>query len=207
MSGDSWMSSAVQVELFAEDQGHEAFIRAVLHRIAREKGQRIELQVRSARGGHGRAIAEFSLYQKTLLRGRGAAGLPLPDFIVVAIDANCQRFQAARSGVLGAVELSLQPRVVPACPDPHVEVWYLADPVGFRRAVGSTPRVGKKKCERDRYKNILSRAVSDAGHPTTLGGIEFARAVVEEMDFFAAGKFSPSLKHFLGEVSGRIAAP
>jgi hypothetical protein len=67
--------------------------------------------------------------------------------------------------------------------------------------VGVTPVVAQEKCERDYYKSVLAKAVIDAGHPPTLGGIEFAPELIEAMDFFRAGKTDNSLKHFLGELN------
>ena len=37
----------------------------------------------------------------------------------------------------------------------------------------------------------------EAGYPPTLGGIEFAREIVQVMDLFRAGKADRSLKHFI----------
>lgn len=60
------MSNQVIVDLFVEDRAYESFLEPLLMRIAREQDQDIEMEirVRSARGGYGRAIAEFELYQK-----------------------------------------------------------------------------------------------------------------------------------------------
>ena len=91
-----------------------------------------------------------------------------------------------------------------ACPDPHVERWYLADPTSFATVVGIRPEVGRKKCERGHYKAILSRAVVEAGHPPTLGGFEFAREIVDVMNLYRAAKAESSLKHFLDEMTARL---
>jgi hypothetical protein len=123
----------------------------------------------------------------------------IPDLLVVAIDANCLGFTAARQGVARHIEDAFRQGSVIACPDPHVERWYMADPQSFHRVVGVTPRLGKRKCERDVYKQVLAKAVTDAGHPPTLGGIEFAWELVEAMDWFKAGKREPSFKHFLDD--------
>lgn len=91
-----------------------------------------------------------------------------------------------------------------ACPDPHVERWYLADPESFKEVVGHQPTIGKKKCVRDYYKNALANAVRKAGHPATLGGIEFAQELVERMDLYRAGKNERSLKAFVDDLRGRL---
>jgi hypothetical protein len=53
-----------RVAVFAEDRGHEEFLRAVLERLADEFGHDLEIRVQSARGGHPRALSELSLFQK-----------------------------------------------------------------------------------------------------------------------------------------------
>ena len=58
------MSSLVTVELFAEDRAHEALLRPLIRRVCDEEGKPAEVRVRSARGGHGRAISEFEAYQQ-----------------------------------------------------------------------------------------------------------------------------------------------
>lgn len=39
----------------------------------------------------------------------------------------------------------------------------------------------------------------DAGYPPTLGGIEFAREIVQAMDLYRAKKTDRSLKHFIDD--------
>lgn len=68
------------------------------------------------------------------------------------------------------------------------------------------PKVGRKKCERHRYKTVLARAIVEAGHPPTLGGIEFAREIVEAMDLYRAGRAEASLKHFVDVAIARLRA-
>lgn len=195
------MSDSITIDLFAEDVGHEGLLGPLVARIAKERGKTAVLRVRSARGGHGRAISEFKAYQNAVIQGIGGG---LPDLMVVAIDANCRAFSAARKAVMDSVRPELQHICVAACPDPHIERWYLADLQAFHRVVGITPIVPKDKCERDFYKHILARAVTDAGHPPTLGGIEFARELAEAMDLFQAGRSDSSLKHFVDELTGKL---
>ena len=159
-------------------------------------------RVRSARGGHARAIAEFKLYQD--LVEKSAVGGAHPDLLVVAIDGNCTTFAKKRAEIRSAAKAAFSGRVVVACPDPHVERWYLADPDSFRSVVGHRPTLGKKKCVRDHYKSALAKAVRQAGHPATLGGIEFARELVDAMDFYRAGRVDRSLKAFVDDLRGRL---
>lgn len=189
------MNKMLAVDLFAEDKAHEEFIKAMLLRLARLSDLGIRLAVRSARGGHGRAISEFDTYQTGVLKG--IAGLVLPDLVCVAIDANCKSFAAVSKSISQHTKPEFKNRVLIACPDPHIERWYLADPACFFKVVGVRPKVGRRKCERDLYKRVLSDAVRDGSNPSTLGGIEFAEEIVNEMDLYRAGKNEPSLKHFL----------
>jgi hypothetical protein len=192
------------IDLFVEDRGHEDFLTPLLERLGREHEREVEVRARSARGGHGRAITELGLYQRRVIKLGGGA---MPDLLVVAIDANCSSFTAARNQVAGALLEGFRERAIHACPDPHIERWYLADLEAFHAVVGVTPSVGKQKCERGVYKGILARAVVDGGHPATLGGLEFARELAEAQDYFRAGKADSSLKHFLDEAVSRFKAP
>jgi hypothetical protein len=196
------MSSPLTADLFAEDRAHEELLRPLLARMGREQQVDLRLRVRSARGGHSRALKELALYQQSVLKGVG--GTTLPDLLIVAIDGNCQTFHEARALINGHLDERFRDRTVHACPDPHVERWYLADLEAFHRVVGITPSVGKPKCQRDVYKRVLAQAVADAGHPPTLGGIEFARELAEALDYFRAGKADNSLKHFLDEAASRL---
>ena len=170
-----------------------------MRRVAGEIGVRVEIQVRSARGGHPRALEELQFYQ------RGVLGLSLdlryPDVLIAAIDANCDPYAAARK----KIESSLSPEFLPitavACPEPHIERWYMADPASFAQVVGKAPRQEKRKCDRNRYKKLLAESVRAAGHPALLGGIEFASEIVTAMDLYRAGKRERSLKHFMDEVT------
>jgi hypothetical protein len=194
------MNSCLRVDIFVEDRAHEYFIRALVLRVAREEARSIEIQIRSATGGHGRAIGELKRYQALLDKGV----LAIPGLIVVGIDANCDSFSAKRKGILGAVSPMRRSSVVVACPDPHVERWYMADAESFHRIVGSTPRVNQKKCERDAYKTALADAVKQGGHPPTLSGVEFAEELAEAMDFSVAGKVDRSFAGFIEDLRSAV---
>lgn len=192
------MSSPVTVDIFVEDHAHEAFLVPMLQRIAREENLVVSPRVRSARGGHGRAIAELKLYQQ-VVEG-GTPGFAPPDLLLAGIDGNCSAFAKAKKAIEGATHAPFSDRLVVACPDPHVERWYLADPESFQGVVGHRPTIAKKKCVRNYYKDALAKVVSKAGHPATLGGIEFAQELVERMDLYRAGKNDRSLKVFVDDL-------
>lgn len=81
------MSDALTAELFGEDAAHEAFLVPFVKRMAAEQGVVLEPRVRSAVGGHARALHELDLFQKLVLSGHSR----MPDLVVVCIDANCNK--------------------------------------------------------------------------------------------------------------------
>jgi hypothetical protein len=196
------MAKPLVVDLFAEDYAHEAFLSAMIRRIALTEDRPVALRTRWARGGHGRALAELAVYQR--MAQKGQAGLGLPDVLVVVIDANCQTVNKARKTVEAKIEHPFKDRTVVACPDPHVERWFLADPASFAQVVGGRPKVGRRKCQQDVYKRILKKAIVDAGHPVSLGGAEFAEEIVNAMDLYRAGKGEKSLKLFVDAFTGYL---
>ena len=119
------MSSALPIDLFVEDRAHEALLDPLIRRIASEFGVDVVIRVRSARGGHGRAITEFRTYQEFLKKG---ASLDRPPaLIVVGIDGNCGTFAKKTQEIQQETRPAFKNRVVAACPDPHIERWFLAD--------------------------------------------------------------------------------
>ena len=188
------------IDLFVEDSAHAEFLKPMLNRVADEEGVEVRTRVISARGGHGRAIKEFEYYQHTKDKLEREPG----DLVVVAIDGNCSTFAKVREEILKSTTPALIDQLVVACPDPHVERWYLADPKSFEVVVGYRPRITPDKCERDHYKHLLSEAIRKAGHPAPLGGIEFAPELVEEMDLYKAGKSNSSLKAFLDDLRAKL---
>ncbi|MBI4568595.1 MAG: hypothetical protein HY719_09365 [Planctomycetes bacterium] len=196
------MSSPVAVDIFVEDRAHEAFLVPMLQRIARDENVAVSSQVRSARGGHGPVIAALKLYQ--LVVAKGALGFAPPDLLIVGIDGNCSTFAMAKKTIQKATTAPFSDRLVVACPNPHVERWYLADPESFKEVVGIRPAIAKKKCARDYYKHALANAVRKAGHPATLGGIEFAQELVDGMCLYRAGKNERSLKAFMDDLRDKM---
>ncbi len=193
------MGERRRIHLFGEDIAHERFISALLERIATEENVEIHISSGNAQGGHGRALAELKTHQRAVVVGGG-----IPDLLVVAIDANCQPWTKAKAEIVAAVNTESFPAHALAIPDPHVERWYIADPLALRTALETHVTLERRKCEREEYKRVLVSALREAGHPVTLGGAEFAREIVEEMDFFRAGKNEPSLKHFLDQARGAV---
>ncbi len=195
------MSRSLVVEVFAEDAAHEAFLGPFIRRMATEEGASADVRVRSSVGGHGRAMSEFDLFQKAVMRHH----LATPDLVVICIDANCKKYAQAHRDIEAHAIPSLREYMVIACPDPHIERWYMADPEGFALVVGATPPTRQRKCGRDVYKALLRNTIHQAGHLAPLGGIEFAPELIERMDLFRAGKNDKSLKAFADELKGALA--
>ena len=159
------MSNRVVVDLFAEDSAHAEFLKPLLYRVAHEEGVEVYTRVISARGGHGTAIKEFKRYQ----HAKDKLDREPATLVVVAIDGNCSTFAKVREEIQNSTIRTLIDQLVVACPDPHIERWYLADPKSFEAVVGYRPKITPNKCERDYYKQVLSEAILKGGHPALLG--------------------------------------
>lgn len=77
--------------------------------------------------------SELKLYQQSVIEG---VGLPIPDLLVVAIDANGKKFVEAQRTIYDALEECFRHRTIKATPDPHVERRLLADLQAFVKVVG-----------------------------------------------------------------------
>lgn len=184
------MAEPRRVVILCEDVAHERLLGAFVRRLAREMTHRVYVRSVSARGGRGRAMSELS----------GVQRMVQADLLVVGIDANCQNWTQVRSEIERRIDKSRFPAWAVACPDPHIEQWYLADPQGLQRTLGLSVSLGKAKCQRDYYKHLLHKSLADAGHVVTLGGPEFASEIVDATDLYRAGRNEPSLKHWLDDV-------
>ena len=196
------MSKPVPIDLFVEDRAHEELLKPLITRIGEEEQVRVQVSVRTARGGHARALSEFRIYQRAAAAATFSG--QLAELVVVGIDGNCSTFANARDRIQQATEPIFTDRLVVACPDPHIERWYLADPQSFSIVVGDQPKVGTRKCARDHYKQILADSIQRAGHPPTLGGIEFASELAAAMNLYRAGRNANSLRIFLNDLRARL---
>ncbi len=194
------MASGV-VQLFCEDSGHERFLRPLIQRVAQEERVHVDLSVGSARGGIGRALAEFVLFQRML---RHAIHNRRPDLLVLVVDANCTGWNERRRELQEAIDLGLFPRAVVGVPDPHVERWCIADPLAFQAVVGTPPPPDPGKCERDLYKRLLANALDRAEIPVLTGPTEIAPDLVEGMDWTTIDRNCPSLAHLVSDLRSQI---
>ncbi len=195
------MAERPRVTLFCEDRDHEQFVRALVGRLAKDVGLRPVVQAPSARGGHGRALAEFELWQKSFL-GQSQHGVP--DLLVLVIDSNCSAWSGVRKQLAEAIDETVIPLYAVGCPDPHVERWYIADPEAFQQVVGVPPAKDLGKCERHVYKRLVHEAVEAAGMPLLTGTADLAPDLVDSMDLYRAGKNQASLGHFIADLRSAL---
>jgi hypothetical protein len=90
--------------------------------------------------------------------------------------------------------------MVCAIPDPHIERWLLLDSAAFKSIFGRGCKAPDQKCERDRYKRLLSEAVQATGVVPPLGGIEYAEDIVTAMDLGKMENTNASLGRFLKDL-------
>ena len=178
-----------RIVLFGEDFAHQEIVGALVRRIAGEANIDVNLDWRSATKGRPQLVSEYERFMRDLDRQEG----PDPDMVVVATDANC-------------VGLSQREREIPtpgfpiplvkAIPDPHIERWLLLDGAAFRAVFGAGCNAPDRKCVRNRYKELLIRAIHGAGTKPILGGIEYADDLVRQMNLERAGQADKSFKRF-----------
>jgi hypothetical protein len=100
-----------------------------------------------------------------------------------------------RAQLLGYAEKAKFPdpdNLVFAIPDPHIERWYLDDPQGFNKAIGTgaLPVLPHYKCEKGLYKKVMRDAIASSGVAAQFGGYEYGEKIVEEMDLCLVGQTS-----------------
>lgn len=197
----------IHIGYFLEDIAQQRFICALVERVACGLGlSPTDLchDVRNATGGEGQTIGSL----RAFLRRRSRAPVASFDLLVVAIDGNCRKYTAQRAEIISLMSQVNYPGAVAcAVPNPHVERWYVADPIGFQRSVAGPrlPVVPKYKCERARYKDALSDALRDAGLETPLGGAEYGEQIAQHIDLQRAGRADRSFKLFRDDVRQALA--
>ena len=201
------MAAKITIGYFLEDRGHEIFLKAIVARMAKERGFRPGEwfdDVRSARGGQ--SIREYKIFLRDI--GRMKSHFPF-DILIVASDGNCKGYIEKRNQLLGYAEkakIAFLDKLVFAIPDPHIEKWYLSDPKGFNRALGSgvLSVLPPYKCEKGIYKKVMKDVIVFSEIASQFGGYEYGERIVEEMDFYEAGKADNSLKHFLEDIRNAL---
>lgn len=189
-----------KIVLFVEDFGHEEFLKALLERVAKECKQPIKPIPRSVRGGRGKMLSEFKEYLRDVRREREG----IPDLIVVASDANCQGYVTRRDEFYQANQQTID--TLYAIPDPHIERWMLLDSAAFKSVFGKGCQAPDYKCSKDRYKKLLLEAILHAGTGVLppLGGMEYAKDVVDAIDLVRMEQADTSLGRFLQDLKRKF---
>ena len=65
-SGGLSMANLLNVDLFAEDMAHEAFLDALIRRLFGEADMKTVIRHRSPLGGHGKMLTELEVFQKII---------------------------------------------------------------------------------------------------------------------------------------------
>lgn len=182
------------IAVFVEDFAHEQVLNTLIRRLAHETGQPVTLIWGNTRNGHGAVVRELKQFLRDLQRGRGA----FPDLLIVATDGNCMGYVARRNEIAKLTD-RIPARAICAIPDPHIERWLLADSAAFKTVLGVGCDAPDQKCDRDRYKRLLVQEIRNSGVFPSLGGIEYAEAIVSAMEIDRAAAADASLGRFVTE--------
>lgn len=186
-----------RIVLFVEDYAHQKVLVPLLeHHLSGQYGVALDIRIRNATGGAGRAVSEFRRY---LTEVEQQKAISLPDLFVVGIDANCHGWNIRRAEISKAAG-NFGELVAAAVPDPHIERWLLLDSRAFKAVLGKGCKAPDQKCDRDRYKNKLMEAVQQADQIPFIGGIEYAEDIVREWDLEQCKK-DASFRAFVDEVT------
>lgn len=180
------------ISLFVEDSGHEAFLKALVQRLADQYEIAVKIRDYSVRGGHGKVFTELKQYRRDLRHSQEA----LPDLIIVATDANCKGFLERKKEIDRAIA-DFSDWVICAIPDPHIERWLLLDSAAFKAVLGKGCATPDRKCDKDRYKRLLLEAIRSADIIPLFGGIEHAEDLVKAMDLQRMEQTDDSLGRLL----------
>ncbi len=187
------------IVLFTEDYGHEEFLKALVERLSRENNVPVKITPRNARGGYGKVVTELQIFLRDLEHARE----DLPDLLIVATDANCKRY-ANRRREIEKINEKFKDFTVYAIPDPHIERWLLLDSAAFKTVLGNGCDKPDQKCSRDRFKQLLLKAMRNAGVIPPLGGVEYAEDIVNAMDLQRMENANASLGRFLKDLQSKF---
>ena len=188
------------IGLFLEDVAHERFVTSIVKKVADESGIAVTFRIRNASGGAPRMLAEL----RRFLRQYGKADYAQHDLLIVVQDTVCKGEGAIKRGVNSTVaRAGYLGKIIVAAPDPHIEIWYLADPNAVQAVSGSDrlAPIPSGECDKDIYKDRLRNEFRD----NPLGGIESAASIVSAMNLYQAGRNVRSLRNFVQELRGALA--
>jgi hypothetical protein len=181
--------------LFVEDDAQESFLKRLVGRLASEAGVNLSLKVRVAQGGSGWVVNHLKRYAAGWKAGREVS----PAGLIVALDANCQGYTKRRDH-LDSSAGDLRHLVIHAIPDPHIERWLLLDSEAFKAVLGRGCNAPDEKCEKQRYKRLLAKAVLDAGIQPLLGGVEYAEELADKLNVQRVCDHDDSFNRFVQEL-------
>jgi hypothetical protein len=157
----------------------------------------------NAAGGAGRVLNEMRVFLRDAVREI----YPVPTMLVLAMDGNCRGYKESRDLLASVVEKAEYPgEVIYAVPDPHIERWYICDPIGLRAAIGGVVTITppRYKCEKGVYKQVLKSAFRETGVIPPLGGAEYGNLISQNIDFYRVGKCDTAFRHFTTELKGAL---
>lgn len=199
-------SGTIVLGCFLEDIAQEKFVTAMVRKVAADVNVLSELRidVQNSAGGASRALGSLRNF---LSRFHDSESISY-DCLVVSIDGDCKTYQNRRTQITRiATQSGYTFPIVCAIPDPYIEKWYLADPVGFQQCFSSSqlPIVPTYKCESTRYKSALANALKNGGLDPLLGGPEYGDEIVDCMDLYRAEQNDPALGRFLRDMRAEFA--
>jgi hypothetical protein len=191
------MADRLVIDVFCEDSGHETFLRNLIKVLANTVSiPNPELHIHSARCGHGRAIHSLKAWQRALRDGHQPRG----EALLVMIDANSTGWRPMLRQIQEAVDTSLYPSVILACPDPHVEVWCTADPEAFQSLFSAPVPQLPSRSGRLVYKQWLSNALEQAGVLVLTDPMAICLDLLPVMDMVKACRNDDALNHFVSGI-------
>ena len=189
----------VSVGLYLEDLAQEKLVTTLVRRISESVGVEPRIEVMCSTGGIPRMRRELRRY----LNQRADFGIATFDVLVIAEDTDCRGESLVRRELDEVVERTgYIGKTIIASPAPHIECWYLADPVALQR-ITQSPQLSSiptGDCEKDLYKHQLAEQFSGS----LMDGIEYAEDIVSAMDMFQAGRNVRSLGSFLQELRSAL---
>lgn len=196
----------MKVGAFVEDAAHASFIVALVRRLADPLEITVEIELRNALGGRGAVIGSLRKYVRDVARGRDT----FAELLVVAIDGNCQGSQEVRRAILDVASAEhFAGQIACAVPNPHIELWYLADGQAVHTVIGasgSQPALPPHKCEKSRYKTLLREAFLDGDIDPPAGGSEYGEEIASALDLDRARSADADFDRFVGELSAAMRA-
>ena len=188
-----------------EDNAHAQFVPPLFRRIAGEEGVELDARELTPMGGAGSTVQGF----RQLLVDLRSGSIEQPDAIVVGIDADCGQQGDRTQQVSRACALEgYEGLVITAEPDPHIEIWYLADPECIQKLLRTPnrPTIPDIRCKKLEYKDRLRSVARSSGAPTPLGGVEYGPEIAASMDLYRASRNVASFGRFVDEARACLQA-